>query len=305
MSRHRFVHAFETASGPEGQRARERASVDGRDRGGRPVPAFTLRQRGEGLRRVKGALGRLLRPLGLGLFGGVAAYPLLYLGLGGVAIAAFTAHVALFFGALDLWVIVAAMAFVAARDWTVHVPYAPGEPNALDLDPAALGVGARSVVGTVERLEGPSGDTLLVAAWGRSMAPRRVVECDDFLLRPLGEGLPLVVRFESAPLVLGEPSRGAVAMLPLSREGRAELLSDEVHYVALEEGDRVRVHAAAFEEVPRLDHVELGGDVRRARPAPRTDDVNPYRGAGPGPGRLARSTARRPLVLVRLSGDDS
>ena len=304
VPRHRFVQAFETKSGPEPRRARERASVDGRDRGGRTVAAPTVRPRGAGLRRAKAMLGRLLRPLGLGLFAGVVAYPVLYLALGGVAIAAFTVHVASFFLVLDLWVFVAAMAFVAARDWTVHVPYAPGEPNVLNLDPAALGADGESVVGIVERLEGTPEGAVLLDAWGRTVTPRRVVEGDDFLLRPLGAGAPVVVRLESAPLVLGEPTRGAAALVPLSREGRAELLGEDVVYVRLSEGDRVRVHAGVFERIARLDHIEVGGEVRRAR-RPGAEGLDPYRGAGPGPGRLVRSTAHRPLVLVRLAGEDS
>ncbi|MEO0326777.1 MAG: hypothetical protein AAF447_27795, partial [Myxococcota bacterium] len=255
MRRHRFVHSFEPRGDTLGHRARERATVDRRDRGGRPALAFAVRQRGTSLRRAKARLGRLLRALALGLFAGVLAYPPLYLALGGVAIAAFTVHVALFFLVLDVWVLLGAMAFVAARDWSVHPPYAPGEPNALALDPASLGATGESIVGTVERLAGAPAGPVVLDAWGRSPAPRRVLEADDFLLRPRGEGLPVVVRLEAAPVVLGEPARGAVALLPLSREGRAELLSEEVLYVALQEGDRVRLHASTFEPVARLDHL--------------------------------------------------
>ncbi|MEM1414761.1 MAG: hypothetical protein AAGH15_07665 [Myxococcota bacterium] len=298
MARHRFVQVFDARRDV----ARERFMRDRRDRGGRDVPAPTVRRRGARLRAAKAALGAVLRPLGLALFGGVIAYPALYFAVGAMAVACFTVHVALFFAVFDLWVLLGVMAFVAGRDRTVHAPFHEGAPNALGLDPTQLGVGAVSLVGTVARLgpsTGPTPGPVLVDAWGRAPVPRRVLETDDFVLTPADGSLPVVVRFEAAPLVLGRPERLRVETVPLSRPGRAELGGGEALIVEVREGDRLRLHASGLSDLPRLDHVELGGEIRRW--APRgADDADPYRGAGPGPGRLARSTAARPLLLTLL-----
>ncbi len=187
----------------------------------------------------------------------------------------FVLLVVVFFALLNLFVLVSVAAWIVRN--RIREPYlvAPGAPlpSLVAEDASASSPpGARVLVrGTAVRLE-PRGDTgpLVTDVWGRA---ERRTEADDFAVRRGASAIPVAVRLETAPLLLGAAE--------------------------LREGDEVVVVARVREVATSADRIELGGETRGVPRAPGDDvDDAPYRNAPAGPALVLGDTLAVPVTIL-------
>jgi hypothetical protein len=214
---------------------------------------------------IKYVIGRLLRWVGLVLFVSpilVAVRFLIgnhYPRIADWIVVVFVLLVCLFFAILNLFVLASVAAYlVRNRERTPYLVAPRGSPSLVADDATERSApGARVLArGTITRLE-PRGDPgpILTDAWTKS---ERRTEADDFAIRRKGDALPVIVRLETAPLLLS---------------------ASELH-----EGDEVVELGGDTRRLPRAAGEEV-------------DDA-PYRSAPAGPAIIVGDTPTSPVTIV-------
>lgn len=162
------------------------------------------------------------------------------------------------------------------------------------------------VRGMVAPLDAHHAATRIVSdAWATdALDSWRLTEATDFVVRP-SEGPAVVVRCESAPLVIGRPERGRRAPRELASTeaglrlaASGGLAEESVWVLGLDAGDEVEVVAAVAAVLPDLRHVDIAGTIRSAAPEGQTDG-SAYRGAAPEGGFLVTSRPDQPVLIRR------
>jgi hypothetical protein len=232
-------------------------------------------------RALKSAIGLLLRALGLALFASptfaVGRFFAAAFGLPALAdlfVVAFVLLVVAFFGVLNLFVLASFMVW-AIRRFTYRPALVPPHPSAAL--PSAPPVTERSALGdrvlargTVVALQpraeqGP----VLRDAWSET---ERRTEADDFAIRRGRGEAPVVVRLETAPLVLG---------------------AQEVH-----EGDEVIAVGRLRAIAPSAERIELGGETRKVPRDEADGEGAPYRRAAAGPAFVIGDAIEEPVTIA-------
>jgi hypothetical protein len=230
---------------------------------------------------IKYGIGRLLRWVGLVLFASPVLVAVRFIignsqpRIADWLVVIFVLVVCTFFAILNLFVVASVAAYVVRnRERTPYlVPPRGPLPNLVADDASERSApGTRVLVrGTAVRLE-PRGDPgpILTDAWTKT---ERRTEADDFAIRREGDALPVVVRLETAPLLLSATE--------------------------LREGDQVIVVAEVREHATSSDRMDLGGDTRRLpRAAGEEVDDAPYRSAPAGPAIIVGDTPTQPVTII-------
>lgn len=259
----------------------ETATLDRRISHVQQVPRPWVRPlRGRALAAVRSRVRWVLRALGLALF----ASPLLAVArflfgalrasVASAIVVVFVLLVVAFFAVLNLFVLVSLVLWLLRR-----IPHRPALNRPVSARPPLLAappatehsapgervVAKGTVVGLLPRAgKGP----LVVDAWS---AQERRTEADDFAIRRAPGEAPVVLRMETAPLLVG---------------------GNEVH-----EGDEVAVIGRVRAIVDSADRIELGGEVR-AVPRLHGDTEGAYRQAPAGPAIVIGDRPHEPATIV-------
>ena len=159
----------------------------------------------------------------------------------------------------------------------------------------------------------PSGDRrrgLLVDHWAaRERLAFRVVEARDFAV--VADGLvPVVVRFDGAPIVVARPSARATSqhlaaidaetrkILDAQRDDLANLEESDGWCVTLREGDLIEVWGQVQQILARSDRFELAGS-QRSLTLVSPDAGSPYRSHGTVPALVLGARGGIPLRMRR------
>lgn len=214
--------------------------------------------------------------------------------VGAIAVVPFVLAVASAALAFNLYFVIAAIRHLRERSHVRRLPFGRRGADLLGLfrDPES------AIVGKVTRLA-PAEDPLVWReVWTRGgVRPLRAAEGDDFAILPDDGSAPIVVRLEAPPILLGVPETDVDASaLTASLRHAAGLTDERLYTLTLREGASVALFHDVSTEIPRLDHIELGGSIRRLGSRPDS----PYRGSAQERGRLARSTDGAPLRIRLL-----
>jgi hypothetical protein len=215
---------------------------------------------------IKYGIGRLLRWVGLVLFASPVLVAVRFIignsqpRIADWLVVIFVLVVCTFFAILNLFVVASVAAYVVRnRERTPYLVPPRGPLPNLVADDAS----ERSAPGTRVLVR-------LTDAWTKT---ERRTEADDFAIRREGDALPVVVRLETAPLLLSATE--------------------------LREGDQVIVVAEVREHATSSDRMDLGGDTRRLpRAAGEEVDDAPYRSAPAGPAIIVGDTPTQPVTII-------
>ncbi len=213
-----------------------------------------------------------------------------------------------FFTALALFILWSIVCFGVTRNLAPDVALPTLEDLEIE-EPSAEGARVRIRGKVVPLTPMEPGSPVLVDAWCLSASPPwRSTRAADFAVIAFGEE-PVIVRVESAPLVVADPEPGD---FPTHLKGLGEidhrLLSYGPHVdlaevrggelLTLRAGDSVEVIAELERSIPNVARFELGG-VSRQLPRDEGRMEAPYRRGPQGSGRLVVSR-RSQAVRVRL-----
>ncbi len=211
-----------------------------------------------------------------------SAYP----AAGDVPILLFVAIVVLFFTALDLWIFVSLVWWLAGHTeggLRFLVPDREVVPPTNALPPGRAGPGdVVHVRGKIVQLgpEKPETDVVLRDLWCPDTDPPiRVVVAHDFAIAPEGT-TPVVVRLEQAPLVHASAQEGGLESFELPPPDHGTTGTGSLR--VLRAGDEVEVWGRVARSIPNVGRFELGGRVRSL--GEDADGGSPYRESAPRPG---------------------
>ncbi len=286
-TRHQFVWRFQVPAAA----VQITSQVDGRRRPARTTESSVfVGKSGAWSRALTHAVGVWLK-WSIRL---IVVSPLLVLAakwIGAIAVVPFVLSVVSAALAFNLYFVFAAIRHLRERSHVRQFPFGRRGADRLGL----FRDHESAVVGKVALLT-PASDTMVWReVWTRGgVRPRRAAEGDDFAIIPDDGSAPIVVRLEAPPILLGTPETdvGASA-LTASLRHVGGLTDERVYALTLREGTSVALFLDVSTEVPRLDHIELGGTIRRLGSRPDS----PYRGSVQARGRLARSTESAPLRI--------
>jgi hypothetical protein len=326
-------HVFLQRATTEG--CEEQSFLDGRSndvRTRRVKAPYVVRQRST-LEKVRGASAWLLKNAARLVYLSPALLIIKVIlkfiddAVGDLAIVAFVLIVVLFFAALNLYIVVSILWWLFGRspepfalkrpfdtDGREALPVLPSRDHA-DVGDAPLPAGRLvRTRGSIIRL-GPNreGDgTVVRDLWAEGL---RLTECIDFAIVARGR-IPVVLRLESAPIVLAEPepiqlnsyvSQASTETARLVRQA-CDAEADrpvECALLTLREGDEVEVTGSVTGNIDNVDHFELEGTYASVpQPAPQGEGgASPFRDKPGGPGLIIadgmivlRKVAREPAL---------
>ncbi len=326
MIRPSLQHLF--AQWADTDRVGEAARVDGVDAPERrSFPAPWLRRSGAGARRVQRVVGEILHAAAFGLY----LSPALILGrlgpraVGDVCVICFVILVLAFFALLNLYIVVAVIAWRRSRRPVpigFELPFTRRGGDALDL--LAGGAGVVSIAAGVDDAVAGAGDTIRVRGvatrlaathgaeqliddlWFPESKPRyRVCGGADFVVE--GEDqIPVVVRLSSAPVVIARPAAEPrrvdddLAAGELLAACGIDSLGGGGVQLGLVEGDRVELLGVVDRVLEDVGTFELDGRMRSL--VDPGELGSPYRRGAQGAGLVVRSSPERPCVIRLLAG---